>query len=112
MKMARLRRASARRSHNCHMHAALFEPDCLHRVLVDLDTRLFTFSYRDAVDGIGNAKTDAESLPTRRHRRIDRELVAAPLDAEDTFHRRAVQPAGGTGVPGPAAAPCLVADRI
>src|SRR5690606_17190024 len=99
MKMARLRRASARRGHNCLMHAALFEPDCLHGVLVNLNMRLLALSYRDAVDRIRDTQTDAEPVPARRHRRVDRELVAAPLDAEDAFHRRAVQPAGGTRVP-------------
>ena len=59
----------------------------------------------DLVRRAAMAVVDREARPVRRHAGREREPVLAQAESEDPFETGAIQPAGRTRVPGPAAAP-------
>src|ERR1700684_1734197 len=66
----------------------------------------------DAVARCAVFVRDLETGPCARYAGFDDEDTAAQTDAQNCLHGGAVHPAGGTGVPGPAAAPDMLGGRI
>src|SRR5690348_9709067 len=66
----------------------------------------------DPEGGVAAPEGERVALPAPRHAGLEQQPVAPQPDAEHPFDDRAVQPAGRTGVPGPAAAADVRRDRI
>src|SRR5690606_35177219 len=65
-----------------------------------------------AVERFAEAEFRFIAIPFRRQGRVGMQAVAALSDAEDTLGCHAVEPAGGAGIPGPAALPATRLDGI
>src|SRR6185312_16420635 len=74
---------------------------------VDVDLVQF-----DPVGGVAVAVGHREALPFRRQHGREAQVAGFQFQAEQGFHHQPVHPAGGAGVPGPAAAANVGVDGV
>ena len=72
---------------------------------IDVDARHAILLDADVIHRLAEAVMQLEARPVRRQAGGDVQLVDFQAQAEQRFDDQAVHPAGGAGVPGPAAAP-------